>query len=175
MDIVGNKVLLRAVEEQDRGMLVSLINDPEITKVTGGYSYSSSYEHQINWFRSIPNSVGSLHSIIADRKSPQIALGIIILSPADLNDKSAEIYIKLIKSVRGKGYGQDAVNVLVSYAFRELRLNSIYANILDYNTASRRLFESCGFKQEGIHKSRIDRDGCCRSICIYKIINPSDK
>ena len=169
MDIAGNKVLLRAIEEQDKEMLLNLINDPEITKITG--RYSNSYDHQINWFRSISNSVDSLYHIIADKKSPQIALGIIILSHMDLNNKTAEIYIKLMKSVRKKGYGQDAVNTMVSYAFCQFQLNCIYSNILEYNTASRRLFEKCGFKQEGIHKSRINKDGHYRMVCTYTIKN----
>lgn len=177
MDILGNKVVLRTVEDQDKEMMLNLIKDPEITKVTGGYSHLTSYNYQINGFRSAPDSVSSLYSTIADKESPQIGLGIIILSNIDLKKRTAEMYIKLMKSARRKGYGQDAVNTLVSYAFREFRLNCIYSNILEYNIASRTLFEKCGFKQEGIHKSRIYKDGHYRNVCFYEIKNDgmSDK
>ena len=52
MDITGNKVILRAIEEQDKELLLDLIKDPEISKVTRGYSRPVSYEHQLRWFRS---------------------------------------------------------------------------------------------------------------------------
>ncbi|MEY8336467.1 GNAT family protein [Lachnospiraceae bacterium 62-35] len=171
MNIAGNKVILRAMEEQDRGMLLSLIQDPEIEKVTGGYTSSISYVNQMDWFCAIPDSAGNLRGIIADRESPEAGLGIVMLSHMNLENGTAEIYIKLMKSVRGKGYGGDAISALVSYAFHELRLNHIYSNILDYNTASRRLFEQCGFKQEGMHKSRVYKDGYYRNVCVYGIGN----
>ena len=36
MEIRGNKVILRTMEEQDQEMLLGLIQDQEITRVTGG-------------------------------------------------------------------------------------------------------------------------------------------
>lgn len=170
MKITGSKVILRTIEEQDQEMLLSLIKDPEIAKVIGGYSDPISYGHQIKWFRSLPDFSGDLRSIIADKDHPEIGLGIVLLSHMDAQKGTAEVYIKLRNSVRGKGYGQDAINALVSYAFCELRLNCIYSNILEYNTASRRLFEKCGFQQEKIYKSRFVQDGHCANVCSYKIV-----
>ena len=36
MNIAGNKVILRAIEEQDKEMLLHLIQVPEMAKMTGG-------------------------------------------------------------------------------------------------------------------------------------------
>lgn len=168
MEITGDKVILRTIQEQDRGLLQSLINDPEIIRITGGYSLPASYEHQMDRFRSVPESIGRLYSIIADRKTPQTGLGILILSDIDLSRKTAEIYIKLTTSVRRQGYGQDAVNTLVAYVFRELGLSRICANILESNTASRKLFEACGFKLEQVHRHTI-HSSKCRNVCVYEI------
>lgn len=168
MEVTGDKVILRTIQEQDRGLLLNLINDPEITRITGGYSLPASYEHHMDRFRSMPESIGCLYSIIADRKNPQTGLGILILSDIDLSRKNAEIYIKLNTSVRRHGYGQDAVNTLVAYAFRELGLGCIYANILESNMASRKLFEACGFKLEQVHRHTI-HGSKCRNVCVYGI------
>lgn len=171
MDAAGDKVILRGMKEQDRELLLNLVEDPEITKVTGGYPCSLSCDRQMRWFCSLPESAGNLRGIIGDKESPAEGLGIIILSDVSSKYKTAEIYIKLIKSARRKGYGQDAVNVLVSYAFHELGLKQIYANILKHNLASRRLFEKCGFKQEGTYKSREYKEGRYRNVCKYEIKN----
>lgn len=171
MDIAGNTVILRALEEQDSKMLKNLIEDPETAKVTGGYSASVSYEHQMDWFLSAQGPSLCLRGVIADRENPREALGVIVLSNVDSDKKTAEIYIKLMKSARRKGYGQDAVTALVSYGFSRLGLSCIYSSILEYNTASRRLFEKCGFRQEGIHKRGAGRDGRPRTVCVYRKIN----
>lgn len=169
MNITGNKVVLRAMEEQDKEMLLDLIKDPEISKVTGGYSRPMSYEHQIRWFRSGSDTVNGVHSIIADRREPRVSLGIISLSNVDPIAGTARIFIKLRKADRQKGYGEDAVTALVSYAFRELKLNHIYSNILEYNQASRRLFEKCGFKQEAVRETRGFQNGHSRNVYLYGI------
>lgn len=167
MRITGDKVILREIEESDREMLVDLIRTSEGIKMTGGYSVPASYEHQMDWFRSLPQDTGNLRSIIADKERPKDGLGILLLSDMDFRDKTAQIYIKLVKSVRGKGYGKDAVNAMVSYAFDGLGLSCIHSHILEDNHASRRLFEACGFKQEGVQKSRTYKGGHYENVCLY--------
>lgn len=171
MDIQGDKVILRLIEEQDQQMLQSLIHDSEIVKITKGYASYASYDHQMNWSRFLAGSGNDLHRIIAHKEARKNGLGIIILSHVDFKDGTAEIYIKLMKSARKQGYGQDAVMALVSYGFRELNLSLICSHILESNVPSRKLFEKCGFRQEGVDKSRRDKDGGGRNVCIYAIRN----
>ncbi len=167
MEFAENKVVLRTVERQDRGMLEELIQDPEIAKVTGGYPSPPSYDHQMDWFCAREGSACNLRYIIADKDTPQAGLGIILLSHVDWENKTAEIYIKLRKSARGKGYGEGAVNALVSFAFCQLRLKVICSHILEYNMPSRRLFEKCGFCLKEIHRSRAGQEGSCRNVYCY--------
>ncbi len=165
--ITGRKVLLRAAEEQDRVLLLGLIQDPEIVKVTKGYRspvFGGSPQDGVR-FLQVP--AGCFRRVIADREHPESGLGIIQLSDLDGKSKTAQIHIKLLKSARGRGYGRDAVNILVSYAFEDLLLDSIRSCILENNTASRRLFEACGFRLEEMHKSSTDRDGRSRKVCTY--------
>lgn len=169
MEIVGEKVVLRAAEVQDQEMLRNLIEDPDITKITRGYQRPAALFRQMSCFRIPQGSKGNLCRIVADKQCPQTGLGVITLTHTDPDRKCAEIQIKLRKSVRGKGYGQDAVHALVLFAFEELRLDCMESNILENNTASRKLFEKCGFIQIRIQKGRADRDGHCRNICSYRI------
>ncbi len=168
MRIAGNKVILRTAEEQDRELLLSLSQDPDIAKVTGGYLRASSYVHPIAWFDARLDRAGDLRRIIAAQENPCIGLGVILLSHIDWGSGAAEIYIKIRKSARRNGYGEDAVNTLVPYAFGELGLNCIKSKILEYNTISQSLFEKCGFQQIGIHKGRAEQGRICRNVYIYE-------
>lgn len=171
MDITGRKVILRAADMQDRAMLQDLIQDPEVMKVTGGYGGTAS---RLQWRSRVrpflaPDTPGSLRRVIADREIPETGLGIIMLTRMDSGQGTAEIYIKLAGPFRGRGYGRDTINTIIAYAFRELGLKQICSRVLEYNTASQRLFEACGFQQEKIHKGGTDGDGRCRTVYSYVI------
>lgn len=169
MEITGDKVVLRPLGENDKEMLLAMVRDSEVTKVTGGYSASRSCASQVRGFYALQNAAGHLPCIIADRENPRVGWGILILSHMDFDRGTAEIYIKLLKSARGKGHAQDAMNTMISYAFHELGLKHLCANIQEHNTVSRKLCEHCGFQRESLHQSRADSYGNQRNVYVYGI------
>ncbi len=60
---------------------------------------------------------------------------------------------------RGKGYGTDAMRLLVGYGFRELGLYRITLGVFGYNLRAIRSYEKVGFVREQIHRASIFRDG----------------
>lgn len=167
MKLAGKKVILRAAGAQDGRLLQELIHDPETRKVTGGYRSAGPFIPQMDWFGSGTDASGVLRRIIADQTEKETGLGIILLSHVEEDSGAAEIYIKLVREARGRGYGQDAVEVLLFWAFQKLGLGHVCANILEHNTASLRLFEACGFRRERTQKTRADREGYCRTVYGY--------
>lgn len=59
----------------------------------------------------------------------------------------------------GKGYGSDAMNVLLRFAFRELNLNRVNLNVFEYNPRAIRSYEKVGFKHEGCCRQFMMREG----------------
>jgi RimJ/RimL family protein N-acetyltransferase len=59
----------------------------------------------------------------------------------------------------GRGYGGDALALLVGYAFRELNLYRVGLDVMSYNTRAVRLYEKFGFVHEGTRRSAIWREG----------------
>ena len=74
MEIVGEKVVLRAAEVQDQEMLRNLIEDPDITKITRGYQRPAALFRQMSCFRIPQGSKGNLCRIVADKQCPQTGL-----------------------------------------------------------------------------------------------------
>jgi len=60
---------------------------------------------------------------------------------------------------RRKGYGTDALNLLLRYAFSELNMFRLSALIPEYNAGALRLFEKAGFLQEVRRRQALNRDG----------------
>ena len=59
----------------------------------------------------------------------------------------------------GKGYGTDAMRVLLRYAFTELNLFRVSLNVFDYNQRAIRSYEKAGFVIEGCQRQALRRDG----------------
>ena len=169
MIIRGEKIILRAVETDDNAMLLSLINDPDTEMMLGGSSGPISEAEQLKWFDHLERTKDILRCIIAVL-GDRTAVGTVILSDIDQKNGTGHIHIKMSKEGRGKGYATDAVNTLVKYAFNELRLHCIYANILEYTDASVRLFEKCNFKRDGVLRARVFKNGKYFNMFTYSIL-----
>ena len=169
MYIYGEKILLRALEERDNSLLRELMNDPQTEKMVCGASWPVSENDQLRWFRELRNTPHMLRCTVESIETGE-AVGTLILSDIDHRSGTAELHIKLAASCRGKGYGTDCIRTVVGYAFRELRLNCVYANILEYNTASQKLFEKCGFHKDGVLRARVFKDGAFHDVIAYSLL-----
>lgn len=171
MNIIGKLVTLRAIELSDCEMLRSLMNDPEIEYMLGGWSFPVSTDEQEQWCQNLSASKDTLRVII---EAESTTIGTAVLSDIDYKNGTAQIHIKLMPGDnRHKGYGSDTVNTLVRYAFHELRLHCVYAHVNEHNEPSQRLFHKCGFQQEGILRDRIYKDGRYIGIIVLSRLNLS--
>jgi RimJ/RimL family protein N-acetyltransferase len=60
---------------------------------------------------------------------------------------------------RGKGYGSQALRLLLRYAFSELNLFHLGAAVPEYNQVALRLFQRAGFVKEVCQRQGLYRDG----------------
>jgi RimJ/RimL family protein N-acetyltransferase len=58
-----------------------------------------------------------------------------------------------------KGYGTDAMNILLRFAFSELYLHRVSLNVFGYNQRAMRCYEKVGFSVEGRLRACLNRDG----------------
>lgn len=60
---------------------------------------------------------------------------------------------------QGKGYGYDAMQLILAFAFQELNLHRVQLTVFEYNIPAIRLYEKLGFTHEGAHRQFLQRDG----------------
>lgn len=70
----------------------------------------------------------------------------------------------------GKGYGTDAMNVLLEYAFLELNLRRVSLGVFEYNPRAIRSYEKVGFRNEGRQRSFLNREGRRWSMFLMGIL-----
>ena len=59
----------------------------------------------------------------------------------------------------GKGYGSDAIQLLLRYAFTELNLQRVSLTVFEFNQRAQRSYEKVGFRLEGRQRQIMQREG----------------
>jgi RimJ/RimL family protein N-acetyltransferase len=70
----------------------------------------------------------------------------------------------------GKGYGTEAMKLVLHYAFLELNLRRVTLNVFEYNGRAIRSYEKAGFRLEGRQRQVIQREGCRWDIIYMGIL-----
>lgn len=96
----------------------------------------------------------TIHTLDGDRLIGDVSLQIV-----DWNHRDAYAGIALGPEYWGRGYGTEAMNLALQYAFTELNLHRVTLNVFEYNPRSIRSYEKSGFTVEGRAREFLLRDG----------------
>ncbi|WP_331374951.1 GNAT family N-acetyltransferase [Sinorhizobium chiapasense] len=76
--------------------------------------------------------------------------GQIRLDRVDQHDRRASMAIGIFdRSLLGRGFGSEAIRVLLTHAFGPMGLHRIGIRVLSYNERAIAAYEKCGFVEEG--------------------------
>jgi len=70
----------------------------------------------------------------------------------------------------GRGYGTDAMLLILRYAFQELNIQRVTLGVFDYNKRAIRSYEKAGFKLEGRVRQAIQRDGAREDVLYMGVL-----
>lgn len=76
------------------------------------------------------------------------------------------------RGYRGHGFGREALELALEFAFDELNLHRICLTVFSYNQRAIRLYESVGFVHEGTHREHLLRDGQRYDMLLYGLLRP---
>lgn len=168
MNVIGKKVILRAIEPEDLEMLRQLKNDPWTESMVVGWSPPIAKVQQVNWYQNMIHEKNSLRFVIETTR--QGAVGYAAFTDIDWKNRCARAGIMLVKESIAQGLGLDAVMAGTRYAFDELQLNRLEADILAYNSVSWRIAEKAGYKLEGTKRQAVYKNGKYHDLKSYAIL-----
>ena len=168
----GKDVFLRALEPEDLEFVHAIENDEtiwEISNTQTPYSRFLIKQYLENAHKDI-FEVKQLRLVIS--KYDNTSLGLIDIFDFDFKNKKAGIGI-LIKNTedRNKGYGREALQLLINYSFSHLGLHQLYCNITEDNKASLKLFTNQGFEKVGLKKDWNLVNGTYKNEYLFQLIN----
>ena len=76
----------------------------------------------------------------------------------------------LLPNERGKGYGSEAIKIVVDYLFLSKNIVRVQAETHPRNMASQRVLEKSGFKKEGIIRKCFFSRGEWRDTALFSIL-----
>lgn len=167
--IVGQKVYLRPLEVDDIDNFVTWLNDEEVNK----YLIRTMPLNRVREKEFLEGLYKDNHEIILGiaLKANDELIGVIGLHKISLPFRNAEMGIIIgDKSRWSKGYGSEAVRLMLKYGFDQLNLHRVYLTVLDFNLRAIRVYEKSGFKMEGTFREHVYRHGKYCDVLIMGIL-----
>ena len=157
-----NGLSLSEFRRSDREAIVEHLADKAIYDSTSRIPYPYSATDADGWFDQVERLTvqhgQNLNWAIRDVGGRLI--GGVGLETANLEKSHrAEIGYWLARPFWGRGIMTTVVRSVCSHAFDNLRLAKLTAGVFDFNTASARVLEKCGFEEEGFLKWHYCKDG----------------
>jgi diamine N-acetyltransferase len=172
--IYGERIRLRGVERGDLPTFVKWINDPEVQQGIGIYHPFSQAEED-GWFEKMLTHPVDEHVLAIEAHLPGKGaaesdegagqanwqlIGICGFGHIDWHNRNAEFGINIgEKSYWNKGYGTEAVRLLVKHGFNTLNLNRIFLHVFENNPRAIRAYEKAGFIHEGRERQAEFKNG----------------
>jgi RimJ/RimL family protein N-acetyltransferase len=158
--LVGDRVRLRGVREDDLATLAKWEMDPgrmaTLSSRVAPPSEATAKERIAKWSANEKDDLGFAIETLED---PPVLVGLIGLWGARPKDRCATLGIALGRECIGRGYGTDAMRVIVGYGFREMGLHRIQLGVAPFNPAGIRAYQKAGFVEEGRLRESVLHDG----------------
>jgi diamine N-acetyltransferase len=158
----GKTVDLRVVEKEDLSFLLEWFND---LKFSGRYDPVSNQGSKTDIEKKYEKLNPDEKWFFIQQKDGT-KIGFI---GTHLNG-ALEIGYALIPSKRGKGYGTEAVQIMLDYLFMSKDIVRVQAQTNSENKSSQRVLEKTGFQKEGVARKGLFVWGNWVDVCSYGIL-----
>jgi RimJ/RimL family protein N-acetyltransferase len=149
----GKLVRLRAYDKSDLDAIMKWVNDEEVSHFLGGRLAHMQPVSRADEERFIEQAMARSDDqrVFAIETLDRVYIGGIDIHGIDWVARHGEIGVVIgDKSFWGKGYGTDAMHVLLRFAFEKLNLHRVHLRVYDFNHRAIASYEKCGFKREGV-------------------------
>lgn len=149
--LIGERVYLRPLKADDLKYVQEWANDPEVRGLIGEVKPMSraAAEAFLERVESDEHRVWFIIALVEDDRAIGEAGLLRMFPPWRTTDLSIIIGER---DAWGVGYGTEAINLLLDYAFGHLNLHRVAVGVVGFNEAALRFYEKVGFQREGIQR-----------------------
>lgn len=166
--LCGEKVILRAVERDDLPRLHAMERDVELTMLgNGDWQPAPLAAFEKQWAKRLEDDNKAQFVIEADGK----VIGDCALQQRNRFHGTTHLGMGIYdREYIGKGYGREALELLLDWAFRIQNWRKVSLETFHTNERALRLYRSCGFVEEGRQRQQFYFNGTYVDLVIMGLL-----
>ncbi|HEY2927203.1 GNAT family N-acetyltransferase [Piscinibacter sp.] len=167
----SDRLIVRVVEERDLPALLEIHAVDDVTRFLPYATWQTLADAQAWYERAMRHHAdGSALQFVVEATGSGVVVGTCLLFRFDSASARAEIGYVLGQRHWGCGYMREALASLLAFAFNELSLRRIEAEVDPRNAASDRLLRRLGFTHEGLLRQRWVMKGEVKDANVYGLL-----
>jgi len=169
--LVGDKVKLTAIKESDFTEIEEWFNNTEFLRYYDMLpAMPKSRKKLEEMIQGYENSAERCIYAIRANSTGKI-IGVAGFDEIIWSNGVATVFIGVGDSrYLGRGFGKEALKLILDFGFNELNFYRIQLNVISYNKTAINLYESLGFVREGTYREFILRDGKRYDLYLYGLL-----
>lgn len=158
MNLESMRIYLRPLQDLDAPIMLGNTTDEEIRYMTG--TKSNFTLEQIKAHINHINNDSSRYDFAICLKENDQMIGELSILDIEGDDKKAGFRISMSSiELTGKGYGTEAIKIVLQFVFEELHLNRLQLEVFSHNLRGIRAYEKVGFVNEGVLRESLYYNG----------------
>jgi len=170
--IYGERIRLRAAERSDIPLFLEWFNDPEVLHGLSLYLPMSQAQEE-KWFEKMLERPQDEQPMTIETRDGDewVAIGNLGLVSIDNKARSSEVGIAIgNKAYWNKGYGTEAMTLLLKHSFETLNLHRVMLRVFSNNPRAIRCYEKCGYQHEGALRKAHYQEGIYHDVLLMGIL-----
>jgi diamine N-acetyltransferase len=151
---------VREATEADIPAIIEIEHTPEYREYIGQWSYE---EHAQTM-----REIGTRYFLALDESNAIV--GYAILRGVESEHRNLELK-RVAMRLPGHGSGRQLLQLLLEKAFTEFGAHRLWLDVFESNLRAQRLYLSLGFRQDGVFREAIYRDGKFHSQLLMSILD----
>ncbi len=165
-----NNIVLRPLKQDDWSLFYQWRNQVTYIKNTKSFRLPKTEGMEKEWVESAMLDKSDCNLILMIEVDG-ISIGFIQLSGIDWLSRNCYLGIAICEDgKKGKGYGRDAMTLILDYAFRNMNMHKVSLEVTAFNQNAIHLYKTLGFNEEGILKEHYFWDNEYHDVHLFGLL-----
>lgn len=173
--IEGERLYLSPINIGDAVLYTKWLNDPAVSLTVGNYNKLISLEAERGFLDRMTAAGYNFAMVLKGENTPEgedILLGNISLMDIDQVSRKATVGLFIGEAAhRGKGYGAEALRLILEYGFRTLNLHNIMLLCHSDNAPGIACYKKVGFREFGRRRDATFKSGKYVDVVYMEILD----
>lgn len=165
----GERVYLRLPEPKDVDLFTRSLHHPLIRRLTG-QTRVFSRDRVEQWLKQVVDAEDRIFCLIVDQSNDEV-VGDVEINQIHFTHRNGNIRIALHEERHfGKGFGTEAMRLMIEYGFGVLNLHRLSLDVYAYNERAINTYKKLGFQQEGVQKEALYYDHQYHDVILMALL-----